>query len=539
VRLELDKWDPRHKGKRRLKVVGFDEPCPIVLADGLDGVNRYRYAIVDDGEEDEEMTLWFCQRLKDGRVRRRNLEREPMHTICAGGVGDAWAGEYWLEDDGGRRVVPTESKPIYRVPSMEEVRAIPWNGLTVASTFSGCGGSCLGYRMAGYRVAWANEFVPSAQASYKANAAPDSFLDCRDIAQVRAEEILEQIGMEKGELDLFDGSPPCQAFSTAGKREKGWGENKRYEGGHAQQNETLFDQYIRLLRGLMPRAFVAENVSGLVKGVAKGMFLEILADLKAAGYRVTAKLLDAKWLGVPQSRQRVIFVGVREDLGLEPAHPKPFPYFYTLRDALPWIRSYVRDTGDNCPVTENSGDEPVQTISGKKNAGHFRVEDGRGLDSYGSNGVVDTEAPAPCVRAGRPWNALPIDDDARIDGFAIGKEWDRLNPGQQSDRFFSLVRPDADAPSPCIQASHGNPGTAGVTHPQERRKFTIAELKRICAFPDDFELVGTYAQQWERLGNSVPPLMMRAVAEAIRDEVLLPSAARPVDSRRRRTRRSR
>lgn len=186
------------------------------------------------------------------------------------------------------------SKPPYRVPSMPEIVAIPWNGLTVASTFSGCGGSCLGYRMAGFKVVWANEFVPAAQDSYRANAAPDCVLDTRDIKEVSADDILAATGFKVGELDLFDGSPPCQAFSTAGKRAKGWGKDKKYEHGACQKNETLFTEYVRLLRGLMPRVFVAENVSGLVKGVAKGYFLEILADLKASGYRVTCRVLDAQ-----------------------------------------------------------------------------------------------------------------------------------------------------------------------------------------------------------------------------------------------------
>jgi len=99
----------------------------------------------------------------------------------------------------------------------------------------------------------------------------------------------------------------------------------------------LFFEFIRLLDGLKPRVFVAENVSGLVKGVAKGVFLEILAKLKACGYRVGVKVLDAQWLGVPQARQRTIFIGVREDLGKPPVFPKPLPYRYTMREALQWI----------------------------------------------------------------------------------------------------------------------------------------------------------------------------------------------------------
>jgi len=225
----------------------------------------------------------------------------------------------------------TMKKPVYRVPSMVEIEALPWNGFNVVLTFSGCGGSCLGYRMAGYRVLWANEFVPAAQETYRANHRT-GILDTRDIRSVTADDILTTLGMNVGEIDLLDGSPPCASFSTAGKRESGWGKVKTYS-DTKQRTDDLFFEYARLLKGLQPKVFVAENVSGLVKGVAKGYFLNILAALKACGYKVSAKLLDSRWLGVPQMRQRVIFVGVREDLGLSPVHPSPLPYQYVVRDA--------------------------------------------------------------------------------------------------------------------------------------------------------------------------------------------------------------
>ena len=228
-------------------------------------------------------------------------------------------------------------KPPYHVPSMKEIEATPHNGFNVVSTFSGGGGSCLGYRMAGYRVLWANEFIPSARETYKANH-PNSILDGRDIRTVQSQEILDAIGLDKGQIDLFDGSPPCSAFSTAGKGSKGWGVTKGYSTGANQIVDDLFFEYARLLDGLQPKTFVAENVTGLVKGKSKGYFFEILQSLKDCGYNVQAKVLDASWLGVPQMRQRVIFVGVRNDLGLEPVFPKPMAYQYTLRDALSGIQ---------------------------------------------------------------------------------------------------------------------------------------------------------------------------------------------------------
>jgi len=376
-------------------------------------------------------------------------------------------------------------KPPYRVPSIAEIQAIPWNGFRVVSTFSGCGGSCLGYRMAGFKVIWANEFVPAAQDSYRANMEPDCILDPRDIREVTAKEILAATGLIKGELDLFDGSPPCQAFSTAGKREKGWGKAKTYEHGAKQCNERLFDEYIRLLRDLKPKVFVAENVSGLVKGTAKGMFLEILAALKASGYRVICRVLDAQWLGVPQMRQRTIFIGVRKDLNLDPVHPKPLSYRYSVQDALPWISKVIHDPRGQFAVREQDGSRPNDAIT-LCNACHLKVE-------------AETD----------------------ISRFAIGKEWDKLKPGEQSTRFFSLQRASPEKPSPCVTKTAGTTqSAAGVTHPFERRKFSIAELKRICAFPDDFILTGSYSQQWERLGNSVPPVMMFHIAKTIRDEIL-------------------
>lgn len=352
-----------------------------------------------------------------------------------------------------------ENKPPYRVPLMSELPE--WNGLKVVSTFSGCGGSCTGYRMAGFKVIWANEFVPSARDSYRANAAPDCVLDRRDIRKVLAEDILIRTGLKEGELDLFDGSPPCQAFSTAGKREKGWGTEKHYEHGAHQKNEDLFFEYIRLLRGLIPRVFVAENVSGLIKGKAKGYFIEIIRELKASGYNVKCQVLDAQWLGVPQQRQRTIFIGVRNDIGLEPVFPKALSYRYSVRDACPWITDIT-------------------------NPAH----------GFTQENEFDVEQSAPTV---------PASGSAGYTGALV----------QSGAR--PVIWQDDDRPSPVIVAGR----TTEIRSENLRRKFTIDEIKRLCSFPDDFILKGSYSQQWERLGNSVPPVMMYHVASTIRDHILL------------------
>jgi len=364
---------------------------------------------------------------------------------------------------------------------MTEIAALPWNGYTVASTFSGCGGSSLGYRMAGFKVLWASEFVEAARTCYVANKAPHTIVDGRDIRNVTAGEVLAAMGLREGELDLLDGSPPCASFSTAGKRAKGWGQVKKYSDTQ-QRTDDLFFEYVRILRGIKPRTFVAENVSGLVKGVAKGYFLEILRELKGCGYRVCCRVLDAQWLGVPQARQRTIFVGVREDLGIEPAHPKPLPYRYSVQEALPWICKAVHDT-------------------------------------VGQYSMGDVTHRADCTVDTNPRFFVEAESD--MTRYEVGAEWDKMGkPGTQSKRYFNLIRPALDKPCGTVSASGGHPSIASVAHPTERRKFSIAELKRICAFPDDFVVTGTYAQQWERLGRAVPPVMMFHVARTVRDEVL-------------------
>lgn len=457
-------------------------------------------------------------------------------------------------------------KPPYRVPLISEIAEIPWNGFTVASTFAGAGGSSTGYRMAGFKVIYANEFVPIAQESYKANCMPYTVVDGRDVKTVKGADILAAGGLKVGELDIFDGSPPCQAFSTAGRREKGWGTDKVYEHGAAQKNEQLFDEYIRLRDEMMPRVFVAENVSGLVKGTAKGFFIEIMTQLRK-GYRIEARMLDAQWLGVPQARQRIMIVGVRDDLELDPVFPRPLPYRYSVRDALPWLGGVKMITAGNERHTDagrrptwDADTEPSPTIMATEAGASYY--DSRVVHSTSGQHKIRgdvTDRPSPVITAHRPAslsvvqnsNAThsrkgehrSVDDPAPtllarranievenilepetdISRQAIGREYDKLNPGQQSDKYFSLVRADAEEPCPTITAAGGqNSGIATVVHPTEKRKFTILEVKRLCSFSDDFVLKGSYGQMWERLGNSVPPVMMSHVASAIRDGILAP-----------------
>lgn len=238
----------------------------------------------------------------------------------------------------------------YKVPTMAEIEKIEPNGFNVVSTFAGGGGSCLGYRMAGFKVVWANELIEEAQNTYRANN-KSTFLNTQDIRDVTAKQILNEAKLSKGEIDLFDGSPPCASFSTAGSRERSWGKEKHYS-GIIQRVDDLFFEYIRLLNDLQPKTFIAENVSGLVKGKAKGYFKEIIKGMEASGYVVSARLVNAKYLGVPQSRERIIFHGVRKDLGVEPSFPKPQKPIFTLKDALEGVENDENEIKALCEQVE-------------------------------------------------------------------------------------------------------------------------------------------------------------------------------------------
>ena len=140
----------------------------------------------------------------------------------------------------------------------------------------------------------------------------------------------------------------CKGFSTAGVKEDGWGKDVKYSENKVQQVDDLFDHYCRMIKGMMPKVFTAENVSGLIKGTSKGYFLEIMKTFDELGYYVRAPLLNSAWLGVPQSRERIIFMGVRKDvahaLGKKGAAAVPSVVpcdsMAFLADALPHIRQY-------------------------------------------------------------------------------------------------------------------------------------------------------------------------------------------------------
>lgn len=221
------------------------------------------------------------------------------------------------------------------VPSMKKINSSKKH-FSALSTFSGCGGGSVGMKLAGFNVLWANEFIPAAQDTYRLNH-KGTILDCNDIRTINVKEVLKTLGLKRGELDLFEGSPPCKGYSTAGVREEGWNKEVEYSDGVMQRVDDLFDEYTRFLKALKPKCFIAENVAGLIKGTARGEFKDIYDDFVACGYKVKAAVIEPVKLGVPQTRDRLIFIGVRNDIPFDPVFPTPSGKSVTVKDVLPNI----------------------------------------------------------------------------------------------------------------------------------------------------------------------------------------------------------
>lgn len=191
---------------------------------------------------------------------------------------------------------------------------------TAVSLFTGCGGSDAGLTAAGFEVLMANDITPYARDLYAANL-PETDYQVGDITEIRAFP----------KADLLVGCYPCQGFSVGGAREPD------------RKINYLYREFDRALRQIKPKAFIVENVSGMVRASNQHLFKNQLIRFRSAGYRVSHAVLDARLYGVPQERSRLFFVGIRSDLGADYAFPKPshvledgesLPACPTIRDAI-------------------------------------------------------------------------------------------------------------------------------------------------------------------------------------------------------------
>jgi len=355
---------------------------------------------------------------------------------------------------------------------------------TVISTFAGGGGSSTGYKLAGGNILLVNEFVDAAVDTYKENY-PDTPVIKEDIKKLTGEEFLKIANIKKGDLDILDGSPPCSAFSIAGKREKGWDKKKKYSDKKEVENiEDLFFEYIRIAKDIQPKIIVGENVAGITMGEAKEYFNRIVNEFSNIGYEAIGKVLNSADYGTPQARQRCFFVAVRNDvmekIGLNfmsmesQLYPLPIGKQITIKEAI--------DNIQNDPEEEKMLLDFVQGSFQKK-----------WIELLEFN----------------PTKHLKPSDPKYMD----------INPKQS---MFNMIRPCPDLPSPTITQAGQKMGLSGVFHYAKNRKLTVPELKRVMGLPDDFKLSGKFDQQAERIGRMVAPLCMKNLAETLYSNVLRP-----------------
>ena len=408
---------------------------------------------------------------------------------------------------------------------------------TVISTFAGGGGSSTGYRLAGGKILCVNEFVEAAVETYKANY-PNTPVLVEDIKKLNGEDFLKAAGIQKGELDILDGSPPCSAFSVAGKREKGWDQEKIYSDGKKVENiEDLFFEFIRIAKDIQPKVIIGENVAGILMGEAIKKYNEIINEFEKIGYTAVGQVLNAADYGTPQGRQRCFFVAIRNDIvdkaGLNfmtmanEVYPQKLDKQVSLKEAIENIQNdesqekelydYVQG-GFQKKWVEILPFNPKRHVKPSEN--DIRIIPKDKWEEYKQKGF-------------RKENAKPIvtDSNTRLEQLYNTEtkhyEWDTTKEYYFIDinykkSMFNMIRPAPHLPCPTLTQRGQQMSVSGVFHYSKNRKFTIPELKRIMGLPDDYKLEGTFDKQAERIGRMVAPLMMKNLSSHIYEKVLKP-----------------
>jgi len=388
---------------------------------------------------------------------------------------------------------------------------------TVAGLFSGCGGLDLGFIQSGFDVVWANDFFKEAVDTYKNNIGNHIVLG--DITKIPSSEI-------PNDFDILLGGFPCQGFSIANIKRS-----------MEDERNFLYKEMLRIIKDKQPKYFLAENVKGLLS-MQKGKVIEmIINDFKEIGYDVDYKLLKASEYGVPQHRERVVIIGNR--LGLK----NPFPQkthgtekgllpFVTTKEAIGflsnirtrdakfklderiiynhiartnvadtfWGRKYKVNQFDICDYLKEWRNK--SGLSTKKVDEHFGYAHTAGHWFRKDNGSGSIPNPSDWWELKK---ILGFDD--KYDKAVTELELKPISFEQ------SLRINNWDTPSDTITA------TGPEIHPNKQRRMSVRECALIQTFPIDFEFVGSLGNMYKQIGNAVPVLMAKKIAEEIKKEL--------------------
>ena len=372
---------------------------------------------------------------------------------------------------------------------------------TYISFFAGGGGSSAGYKLAGGDCKFVNEFQQVAVDTYLANW-PGTPHICGDIKNVTGKQIMEMTGIKEGELDILDGSPPCPPFSMSGTKQKGWGKEKTAYGMKQKNIEDLTWEQIRIAGEMKPKVIVCENVKGLTMEYASEHLARMVNDFEKLGYTTVYKILKGHEQGVPQKRERVFIVSIRndvmDDIGMpfmciNNIFPEPEKEFADIRDAI----------GDIQLNNENAS-EAVELVKAMEKGAKWKW-----LKRLPKN-------PDKVVSVGDdvvgPWYDKVI---------AHRKKWGKTVPDKKTS-FFQSRRVPWNQASHTLSEQGLQTSLAVHLHPEEDRVFTTKESARIMTLPDDYKLTGTLNERLARIGLMVAPICMKYLADEIYKQVLEP-----------------
>lgn len=352
--------------------------------------------------------------------------------------------------------------------------------------FAGSGGLGTGFINAGFNIISANDIWEPAGKTYVANH-PNVKYIVKDIAQLTGDELLEGTGYSKNDVDVIIGGPPCQGFSTLGKRFIDDPRNK------------LFKEYVRIVNEIKPKFFVMENVSGILSMEDGKVLKNILKSFNDIGYKLKFKLLNAAEYGVPQQRERTIFIGTRTNIDIKyPEKTHSLTNNKSLKKALTlWDAIGDLPQSDEEEIT-NYTCEPTNEYQKKIRNGATKI-----LNHKPTTHNTKAKNMMKYIPMGKSvWDVKDSIPKEYIPTSGYGNTYARLNanePGMTITRNFSCI-----SSSRCI-------------HPYLNRGLTAREAARVQSYPDDYKFLGSKTDIHIQIGNSVPPLLGEVIGKTIKE----------------------
>lgn len=365
----------------------------------------------------------------------------------------------------------------------------------VVDLFSGCGGLALGFKWAGFNTLLASDVDENCEKTYTHNFPNVPFIknDLRDISSSEIKKIIAK------PVDVVVGGPPCQGFSLA---------NKNRNKTKSDPRNELFYEFVRVVTDLQPKAFVMENVRGLLS-MQKGQVIKLMKEEfenAGVGYNVDYKVLLASDYGVPQNRHRVIMIGIRKDLDKQPQFPnKTYENPITVWDAISDLPQINASEGTEKMTYETEASNNYQEFIRQQSTSVFNHVAMRHTQRLINRFQV--------IKSGESLAHVSQEHAAVKRG----------NPKEKSKIVFSQnnQRLHANKPAPTIAASF----QSNFIHPFLHRNFTAREGARLQSFPDHFIFQGMRTKmswekglsQYQQIGNAVPPLLGYAIAKALQE----------------------